>query len=45
MNKIMVDNKTNLVDYPYFLKLNIRDIYNPTKKTARQTRVANQYDI
>ena len=39
-----MDNMTNLVDHPYFLTLDIRDIDNRTNKLARRTRVINVYD-
>ncbi len=35
VNKIIVDNRTDLVDHPYFLTLDIRDIDNRTNKPAR----------
>ena len=44
VNKIIVDNRTDLVDHPYFLTLDIRDIDNRTNKPARRTRVINAYD-
>ena len=44
MSKILVDNRTNLVDHPYFLVLDIRDIDSRTNKPARQIRVVNLYN-
>lgn len=44
INKIIVDNRTDLGDYLYFLILDIRDIDSQTKKLVRQTRVVNEYD-
>lgn len=44
VNKIMVENKTDLVDHPYFLALDIRDMDSRLNKPARRTRVVNAYD-
>lgn len=44
VSRIVVDNRTDLVDHPYFLALDIRDIDSRTNKPARQTRVVNSYD-
>lgn len=44
VNKIIVDNRTDLVDHPYFLTLDIRDVDSRTNKPARRTRVVNAYD-
>lgn len=44
VSRIVVDNRTDLVDHPYFLALDIRDIDSRTDKPARQTRVVNSYD-
>lgn len=35
MSKIVVDNRTDLVDHYYFLTLNIRDIDSFINKLAR----------
>ena len=35
MSRIVVDNRTDLVDHPYFLVLDIQDIDSLTNKPAR----------
>lgn len=44
VNKIIVDNRTNLVDHSYFLTLDLQDIDNRINKLAIQTKVVNLYD-
>lgn len=44
MSRIVVGNRTDLVDHPYFLALDIRDIDSRKNKPARRTRVVNSYD-
>lgn len=44
VNNIIVENRTSLIDNPYFLALNIRDMDSQWNKPARQTRVVNAYD-
>ncbi len=44
VSRIVVDNRTDLVDQPYFLALDIRDIDSRTNKPARRMRVVNSYD-
>lgn len=44
MNRIIIDNRTDLVDYSYFLTLNIYNINNQTNKLVRQIKVVNLYD-
>lgn len=43
-NKIIVENRTDLVDHPYFVALDIRDIDRQSNKPTRRTRVINIYD-
>ena len=44
LNKIIIENWTDLVNYPYYIILDIRE-YNPTSgKYLRKTRVVNVYD-
>ena len=44
ISRIVVDNKIDLVDQPYFRALDIRDIDSRTNKPVRQTRVVTLYD-
>lgn len=44
VNKIIVEDRTHLVDHPYFLALDIRDMDSRLNKPARRTRVVNAYD-
>lgn len=44
VNKITVENRSDLVDHPYFLALDIRDIDRQLNKPTRRTRVINVYD-
>lgn len=44
VNKILVENKTDLVNHPYFLILDIGDINTQLNKPISQTRVVNTYN-
>ena len=44
MGKIIVENRTDLIDHPYFLALDIRDMDSQLTKPARPTRVVNAYE-
>ena len=44
VDKIIVENRTDLIDHPYFLALNIQDMDSRLNKPATQTRVVNAYD-
>lgn len=44
-NRIIVENKSDLVDYLYFLALDIWEINNKSENSTKQTRVGNVYDI
>ena len=44
LNKVIIENRTDLVSHPYCIVLDIRE-YNPTSgKYLRRTRVVNLYD-
>ncbi len=43
VNKIIVEHKTDLVNHPYFMLLEIRDL-NLSKKPRKKTRVLNVYN-
>ncbi len=43
-DKIIVDNRTDLIDHPYLLTLDILDVDNWTNKPVRPTQVINGYD-
>lgn len=44
VNKIIVKNRTNLIDYFYFSALDIWGIDTLIRKPARQTRFTNTYN-
>ncbi len=44
VKKVIVENRTNMGDHPYFLALNIRDMDSQAKKPGRRTMVINAYD-
>lgn len=44
VNKIMVENRTNLVNHLYFLVLDIRDLDGKSYRPTRRARVINIYD-
>ena len=43
-NRIIVENRSDLVNHPYFLTLDIREMDSQSKRLARRTRVVNVYD-
>ena len=44
VDKIVVDHRTNLVNHPYFMLLEIRELDLQSKRPGRKTRVINVYD-
>ena len=44
IDKIVVDHRTNLVNHPYFILLEIWELDFWLKKPERKTRVVNLYD-
>lgn len=44
VDKIVIDNKSDLADHPNFLVLNIRDIDKISQKATKRTRVINAHD-
>ena len=44
LNKIIIENQTDLVSHPYYIVLDIRECNPTSKKYSRKTRVANLYD-
>ena len=44
MNKFVVENKTNLVNSPYFILLEIRELDQQLRKPRRKMRALNVYD-
>lgn len=44
MNRIMVDHKTDLINYPYFIFLKIRKLDPQFKKFGKKTQIVNIYD-
>lgn len=44
VNKIIVENRTDRVDHPYFLTLDIKDMDTRLSRQTRQTSVFNAYD-
>lgn len=44
VNKIIIDHKIDLVNYLYFILLEIWELYPQSKSFERKTRVINKYD-
>lgn len=44
VKKVIVENRTDMGDHPYFLALNIRDMDSQANKPGRRTMVINAYD-
>ena len=44
INKIIVDHKTDLVNYPYSILLEIRELDPRSKRSGKKTRVDNVYN-
>ncbi len=44
VDKVVVDHKTDLIDHPYFMLLEVREIDSRSKRPGRKTRVINVYD-
>ena len=44
LDKIAVEHRTDLVNHPYFILLEIRDLDQQSKRPGRKTRVLNAYD-
>lgn len=44
VDKFVVENRTNLVNHPYFILLEIRELDKQTKRPGRKTRALNVYD-
>ena len=42
--KIVVDHRTDLIDHPYFMLLEIQELDPRSKRPERKTRVVNVYD-
>lgn len=44
MDKLVVEYRTDLVNHPYFILLEIRELDQQSKKLWRKTRALNVYD-
>ena len=44
VDKIVVDHRTDLLNHPYFMLLEIRELDPQSKRPGRKTRVVNVYD-
>ena len=44
VNKIVVDHKTNLINHPYFMLLEIQEMDPQSKKLGKKIRIVNAYD-
>lgn len=44
IDKVMVDHRTDLIDHPYFMLLDVRKLDLQSKIPGRKTRVINVYD-
>ncbi len=43
-DKIVVEHRTDLINHPYFMLLEIRELEQQSKTPGRKTRVVNIYD-
>lgn len=44
LNRVIIDNRTDLVSHPYCSVLDIKELHSLTRKVLRRTRVVNLYD-
>ena len=44
LNRVIIDNRTDLASHPYCLVLDIKELYPVSRKILRKTRVVNLYD-
>lgn len=44
LHKVIINNQTDLVSYPYCFDLDIQELHSLTQKVGRKTRVFNLYD-
>ncbi len=44
VDKVVVDHRTDLIDYLYFMLLDVREIDSRSKRSGRKTRVINVHD-
>ena len=44
LDKIVIEHRTNLVNHPYFILLEIRDLDQQSRRPGRKTQVINIYD-
>ena len=44
LNKVIVENRTDLVSHPYCIVLDIRELNPVSEEYSRRTRVVNFYD-
>lgn len=43
-NKVIMENRTNFISYPYCINLNIRKCNPASKKYSKRLKVVNFYD-
>ena len=44
LSKVVIQNRTDLVNHPYYIVFDIRELYPQSRKCLRKTRVVNLYD-
>ena len=44
LNKVIIENRTDLVSHPYCIVLDIKELNSVSGKISRRTRVVNLYD-
>ena len=44
LNKVIIDNRTDLVSHPYCSILDIKELHQLTRKVLSKTRVVNLYN-
>lgn len=44
LNRVIIDNKTNLVGHPYCFVLDIKKLHSLTKKVLKKIKIVNLYN-
>lgn len=44
LHKLIIDNKTDLISYPYYSHLDIKKLYSMSRKVLKKTTIINLYD-
>ena len=44
LNKVIIENRTDLVSHPYYIALDIKKLNQVSRKYSRKTQIVNLYD-